>query len=86
MAIEVTGLDLKEKSFTGRDEFETEFKFFFSGSTKIVTLGSTGATNPVAVMTDSALQSRVFRKGLDLSVIWEKQGTKRMAVKVTVIE
>jgi hypothetical protein len=86
LTVQLSLLDLKEKSFTAKDDFGTEYKFFYSGSTKIVTVGVGGNTMPVAAIHDSNLQSYLLKKGQDLSVIWEKQGTKRKAVEITILE
>jgi hypothetical protein len=79
-------MDKAGKTFTGTDEFGTEFKIAFTPSTKITTLDVKILTRTVAEIQEYSPQADIFKKGDDVSVIWEKQGTKRVAVKITILE
>jgi hypothetical protein len=86
LTLEVVSLDKANKVLTGKDEFGTEYKIGYSLTTKFVTLGTSGSTKTLQEIVGGSPNVDFLRKGQDISVIWEKQGTKRVALKITVIE
>jgi hypothetical protein len=82
----VSSVDKLEKYILAKDANDTEFRIYYSPETRIVTLGPTATTRSVGAILQSNAGADIFKKGQDLSVIWEHQGTKWVALKVTILE
>ena len=82
----VNSVNKLEKYILAKDAYDTEFRIYYSPETRIATLGPTGTTRTVAGILQSNAVADIFKKDQDLSVIWESQGTQRVALKVTILE
>jgi len=86
LTLTVSSVNKLEKYIVAKDAYATEFRIYYSPETRIVTLGPTATTRTVAAILQSNAAADVFKKDQDLSVIWESEGTKRVALKVTILE
>ncbi|MBI4472273.1 MAG: hypothetical protein HY646_06365 [Acidobacteria bacterium] len=87
VTLEVTKIDKFLNLITATDEFDKEHKIYYSPSTKIVTLGPSGREQTIRAILQADPQAEIFKKGDDLSVIWEVQGILgRVALKITLLE
>ena len=86
LTLTVSSINKVEKYILAKDAYDTEFRIYYSPETRIATLGPTGATQSVAAILQSNAGADIVKKGQDLSVIWETEGTKRVALKVTILE
>ena len=86
LTLTVSSVNKLDKYILARDAYETEFRIYYSPETRIATLGPTGTTRTVAAILQLNAGADIFKKDQDLSVIWEPQGTKQVALKVTILE
>jgi hypothetical protein len=86
LTLTVSSVNKLEKYILAKDAYDKEFRIYYSPETRIATLGQTGSTQTVAAILQSNAGADIFKKGQDLSVIWEPQGTKQVALKVTILE
>jgi hypothetical protein len=86
LTLTVSSVNKTEKYILAKDAYDAEFRIYYSPETRIATLSPTPATHSVAAILQVNAGADIFKKGQDLSVIWEPQGTKRVALKVTILE
>ena len=86
LTLTVSSVNKTEKYILAKDAYDAEFRIYYSPETRIATLSPTPATQSVAAILQLNAGADIFKKGQDLSVIWEPQGTKRVALKVTILE
>jgi hypothetical protein len=86
LTLTVSSVNKTEKYILAKDAYDAEFRIYYSPETRIATLSPTPATQSVAAILQLNARADIFKKGQDLSVIWEPQGTKRVALKVTILE
>jgi len=86
LTLTVSSVNKPEKYILAKDAYDKEFRIYYSPETRIATLGPTGTTRTVAAILQLNAGADIFKKGQDLSVIWEPQGTKQVALKVTILE
>jgi hypothetical protein len=86
LTLTVGSVNKQEKYILAKDAYDKEFRIYYSPETRITTLGPAGTTRTVAAILQSNAGADIFKKGQDLSVIWEPQGTQSVALKVTILE
>jgi hypothetical protein len=86
LTLTVSSVNKLEKYILAKDAYDKEFRIYYSPETRIATLGPTGTTRTVAAILQLNAGADIFKTGQDLSVIWEPQGTKQVALKVTILE
>ena len=86
VTLTVSSVNKTEKYILATDAYDAEVRIYYSPETRIATLGPTAATQSVAAILQLNAGADIFKKGQDLSVIWEPEGTKRVALKVTILE
>jgi hypothetical protein len=84
LAVTIKGVSDPDRFFTGTDEFDTDYKLYYTSGTKIVKAGTTEPRSMLSI--DIPSPPKLFLSGKHVIVYWEKVGTIRVAVQVTFLD